>query len=76
MPLGGKCRRCGGKLTATVFKNGVEKYLSVASEMVQRYNVGPYYTQRLELIKVELSETFRPMVEDREQQKLLVGDYA
>ena len=76
VPLGGKCRRCGGKLTATVFKNGVEKYLSVASEMVQRYNVGPYYTQRLELIKVELSETFRPMVEDREQQKLLVGDYA
>ncbi len=76
VPLGGKCRKCGGKLAATVFKNGVEKYLSVASEMVQRYNVGPYYTQRLELIKTELSETFKPTVEQREQQKLLVGDYA
>jgi len=75
-PLEGKCHRCGGKLAATVFKNGVEKYLKVATEMVQRYDVGAYYSQRLELIKEELSETFRPAAEEREQQKLLVGDFA
>ncbi len=75
-PLRGVCHRCGGKLGATVFKSGVEKYLTVASDMVQRYNVGAYYSQRLELIKLELSETFKPLPEDREQQKLLVGDYA
>jgi DNA polymerase II large subunit len=75
-PLRGVCHRCGGKLGATVFKSGVEKYLTVASDMVQRYNVGAYYSQRLELIKLELSETFKPVAEDREQQKLLVGDYA
>ena len=75
-PLGGVCRRCGGKLGATVFKSGVEKYLDVATEMVQRYPVGDYYKQRLELIKVELVETFKPTVEEREQQKLLVGDFA
>jgi len=75
-PLGGKCMRCGGKLGATVFKAGVEKYLKVATEMVQRYDVGSYYSQRLELIKVELLETFRPPVEEKEQQKLLVGDFA
>src|SRR5712692_10176160 len=75
-PLGGKCMRCGGKLGATVFKAGVEKYLKVATEMVQRYDVGSYYCQRLELIKVELLETFRPPVEEKEQQKLLVGDFA
>ncbi len=68
--------RCGGKLGATVFKAGVEKYLKVATEMVQRYDVGSYYSQRLELIKVELLETFRPPVEEKEQQKLLVGDFA
>ena len=75
-PLQGKCTRCGGKLGATVFKSGVEKYLNVATELVDRYDVGSYISQRLELIKVELSETFRPPAAEREQQKLLlVGDY-
>jgi DNA polymerase II large subunit len=76
VPLGGVCRKCGGKLGATVFRAGVEKYLNVATEMVQRYNIREYYRQRLELIKVELAETFKPVPEDREQQKLLVGDFA
>ncbi len=75
-PLGGVCRKCGGKLGATVFRSGVEKYLNVATEMVQRYNIREYYRQRLELIKVELAETFKPIPEDKEQQKLLVGDFA
>ncbi len=75
-PLQGKCTRCGGKLGATVFKNGVEKYLKVATDMVGRYDVGSYYSQRLELIKVELSETFRPPAAEREQQKLFVSDFA
>jgi DNA polymerase II large subunit len=44
--------------------------------MVKRYNVGEYYRQRLDLIKVELDETFRPAEEDRTQTKLLVGDFA
>jgi DNA polymerase II large subunit len=74
VPLEGKCSRCGGKLGLTVFKNGVEKYLGVASEMVKRYDVGEYYRQRLELIKLELSETFKP--EDPQQQKLFIADYA
>ncbi|HEX4919805.1 MAG TPA: DNA polymerase II large subunit, partial [Candidatus Bathyarchaeia archaeon] len=52
VPLGGKCHRCGGKLVATVFRGGVEKYLDVATEMVQRYKVRPYYHQRLDLIKL------------------------
>lgn len=74
VPLEGKCPRCGGKLGPTVFKNGVEKYLSVATEMVRRYDIGEYYRQRLDLIKEELSETFRP--EDPQQQKLFIADYA
>jgi len=75
-PLGGTCRRCGGKLGATVFKSGVEKYLNVATDMVEKYAVGDYLKQRLDLVKLELKETFKPKVEDREQQKLLVGDFA
>jgi len=76
VPLGGACHRCGGKLAATVFRGGVEKYLDVATEMVERYNIREYYRQRLELIKVELAETFKALPVDREQQKLLVGDFA
>jgi len=75
-PLKGVCVKCGGKLGPTVFKAGVEKYLQVAFDMVKRYNVGEYYRQRLDLIKVELDETFRPIEEDRTQTKLLVGDFA
>ena len=76
VPLGGTCHRCGGKLAATVFRGGVEKYLDVATQMVQRYNIREYYRQRLELIKVELSETFKALPVDREQQKLFVADFA
>src|SRR5207247_2827015 len=76
VPLGGTCHRCGGKLAATVFRGGVEKYLDVATEMVQRYNIREYYRQRLELIKVELAETFKALPVDREQQKLFVADFA
>jgi len=75
-PLKGICVKCGGKLGPTVFKAGVEKYLQVAFDMVKRYNVGEYYRQRLDLIKVELDETFRPIETDRTQTKLLVGDFA
>ena len=75
VPLGGVCHGCGGKLVATVFRSGVEKYLDVASEMVQRYKIRPYYNQRLELIKVELAETFRQMPEEKAQQRLLISEF-
>ena len=75
-PLKGVCAKCGGKLGPTVFRAGVEKYLQVAFDMVNRYDVGEYYRQRLDLIKVELDETFRPEMEDKTQTKLLVGEFA
>jgi DNA polymerase II large subunit len=76
VPLGGVCHRCGGKLVATVFRSGVEKYLDVATEMVDRYKIRPYYHQRLDLIKLELAETFRPLPEEKAQQKLLISEFA
>ena len=82
VPLGGKCHKCGGKLVATVFRSGVEKYLDVATEMVQRYKIRPYYHQRLDLIKLELSETFKAIPDEKEKQRekesqmLLISDFA
>jgi len=48
----------------------------VATEMVDRYQIRPYYHQRLDLIKLELSETFRPLPEEKAQQKLLISEFA
>jgi DNA polymerase II large subunit len=76
VPLGGVCHRCGGKLVATVFRSGVEKYLDVATEMVRRYSIRPYYHQRLDLIKLELAETFRAEPPPKAQQRLLISEYA
>ncbi|MEM3546580.1 MAG: DNA polymerase II large subunit [Candidatus Bathyarchaeia archaeon] len=55
VPLSGKCRRCGGKLILTVFKGGIEKYLKMAENIIEKYKLGNYYHQRLMLIKDEIS---------------------
>jgi DNA polymerase II large subunit len=47
--------------------------------MVARYNIREYYRQRLDLIKLELLETFKALPVEKEemkQQKLLIGEYA
>jgi DNA polymerase II large subunit len=67
LPLVGKCSFCGGSLTLTVYRGNIEKYLSVAQQLVDKYGLPKYYTQRLILIKEELSLMF-------DNQKSLVFD--
>ncbi len=55
IPLSGRCRKCGGALILTVFKGGIEKYLRMAEDIVEKYGLGNYYHQRLMLIKDEIS---------------------
>ncbi|MBS7617039.1 hypothetical protein KEJ25_00230 [Candidatus Bathyarchaeota archaeon] len=55
IPLSGRCRKCGGALILTVFKGGIEKYLRMAEDIVEKYGLGNYYYQRLMLIKDEIS---------------------
>ena len=57
LPLNGKCI-CGGKLTLTVYRGGIEKYLDASQELVDKYNLPKYYTQRLVLIKEEIHLMF------------------
>jgi DNA polymerase II large subunit len=57
-PLSGKCSSCGGKLTLTVYRGGIEKYLEAAQELVDEYDLPNYYTQRIVLIKEELLSMF------------------
>jgi DNA polymerase II large subunit len=58
IPLTGKCNRCGGELTMTVHRKGIEKYLDVAVELVKKYDLDPYYAQRLDLIRGEIEHLF------------------
>ena len=58
LPLKGKCPFCGGKLTLTVYRGGIEKYLVAAQQLVDKYGLPSYYTQRMDLIKEELTLMF------------------
>jgi DNA polymerase II large subunit len=58
LPLKGKCPSCGGKLTLTVYRGGIEKYLVAAQQLVDKYGLPKYYTQRMDLIKEEIAAMF------------------
>ena len=57
-PLQGKCSFCGGRLTLTVYRGGIEKYLDAAQHLVDKYELPKYYTQRLVLIREEINSMF------------------
>jgi DNA polymerase II large subunit len=58
LPLQGKCPFCDGKLTLTVYRGGIEKYLVAAQELVDKYGLPKYHTQRMALIKEEIAMMF------------------
>ena len=73
IPLPRKCVKCGGKISLTVHKGSIEKYLEVAEELVNRYDIGEYHRQRLQLIKGEINSLFAG---GDEQKQLVLGDFA
>lgn len=70
VPLKGICTRCGGKLSLTVYKGSVEKYLTVAQDLVKRYNLGAYHEQRLLLLRDEIKSLFSEPEEKKKQPSL------
>jgi DNA polymerase II large subunit len=58
LPLRGKCAICGGTLTLTVYRGGIEKYIVAAQDLVEKYDLPKYYAQRLDLIKEEIASMF------------------
>jgi DNA polymerase II large subunit len=58
VPLIGKCTRCQGKLLLTINRGGIEKYLTMAIDLGNRYDVEPYIKQRLTLLKDEIEDIF------------------
>jgi DNA polymerase II large subunit len=65
-PLKGVCLRCGGKLSMTVYKGGIEKYLSPALDLVKRYELDDYYRDRLGLVRDEIASIFQEEEEAEE----------
>jgi DNA polymerase II large subunit len=58
IPLRGKCSICGGQLTLTVYRGGIEKYLDVALRLIEKYGLPQYYAQRILLMKEEIGDMF------------------
>ncbi|MEA2089556.1 MAG: DNA polymerase II large subunit [Thermoproteota archaeon] len=58
IPLQGKCPSCGGKLTLTVYRGGIKKYLKAAQRLVEKYGLPKYYKWRLSLVEDELHSLF------------------
>jgi len=71
IPLGGKCPECGGSLTLTVHRGGVEKYLGAAGHLVEKYGLPDYYAQRLALVQEEINSLF----EGKKPKQVSLGDF-
>ncbi len=58
LPLCGKCPGCGGEVTLTVYRGGIEKYLNVAQHLIEKYGLPQYYAQRIMLVREEINALF------------------
>ena len=71
VPLKGRCLKCGGELTLTVYKGTVQKYLGVAEWLTQIYGVEDYYKQRVELVMSEVESVFVKEMLNEKKSKVL-----
>jgi len=69
LPLSGKCTRCGGNISLTVYQGGIEKYIEPATKLVEKYDLGSYYSQRIQLVRDEIDTLFQRPVETKRGPK-------
>lgn len=72
LPLSGKCPFCGGFLTLTVYRGGIEKYLEAAQQLIDKYGLPKYYAQRIVLIKDEIKFMF----DNKKPKQVRLVDFA
>jgi len=72
IPLKGKCLECGGLLSMTVYRGGIEKYLDAAWHLVEKYKLPKYYLHRLALVKEEINTIF----EGKKPRQISLVDFA
>jgi len=71
LPLKGVCLECGGSLTLTVYRGGIQKYLEAANQLIRRYELPNYYAQRLMLVQEEINSLF----EGRKPTQISLKDF-
>ncbi len=72
IPLKGKCTECGGRLSLTVYRGGIEKYLDAARHLVEKYKLPRYYLHRLALVEEEITTLF----EGKKPRQISLVDFA
>jgi DNA polymerase II large subunit len=72
LPLRGKCPSCGGQLTLTVYRGGIEKYVEAAQNLVEKYELPKYYSQRIFLLKQEINALFN----SKKPKQICLMDFA
>jgi DNA polymerase II large subunit len=72
LPLRGKCPFCGGQLTLTVYRGGIEKYMEAAQHLIEKYQLPKYYAQRIALMKEEIASTF----DGKKPKQFSLSDFA
>lgn len=72
LPLKGKCPICGGQLTLTVYRGGIEKYLDAAQGLVEKYRLPRYYGQRITLLREEINDMF----DTKKPKQISLADFA
>ena len=71
-PLKGKCPECGGPITLTVYRGGIEKYLEAAKYLIKKYDLPNYFAQRIALIENEINYLF----EGKRPKQVSLTDFA
>ena len=72
LPLRGRCPSCMGQLSLTVYRGSIEKYLEAAQNLVQKYGLPKYYSQRISLLKEEIMALF----ESKKERQISLADFA
>jgi DNA polymerase II large subunit len=72
LPLKGECPVCGGELSLTVYRGGIEKYLDAAQHLIEKYGLPCYYAQRLSMVKEEIHTLF----EGKKPRQISLADFA
>ncbi|MGD9276153.1 MAG: DNA polymerase II large subunit [Candidatus Pacearchaeota archaeon] len=65
-PLKGICPKCGGKIIFTIHEGGIKKYLEIAINLAEKYNLSNYMKQNLELTKRYIDSIFGKELEKQE----------
>ena len=65
-PLTGVCSKCRGKIIFTINEGGIKKYLELALELAEKYELSSYLKQTLDLVKRYIDSIFGKELEKQE----------